>query len=123
MFATMGRHMPPPPAIATSPILWGVEEHVREVFEGTGVELTVERARLQLDPHMDLAEATDFYLSSFGPIIKARELLEPQGKWSALAAELGPVIENMLRDRSEYMIVTGTKQASGASDARHRQND
>ncbi|MGH2446299.1 MAG: class I SAM-dependent methyltransferase [Candidatus Limnocylindria bacterium] len=110
LFATMAGHLPPAPEIAESPMLWGVEEHVRQVFANTRIDLAFERRHLGLDPEIDVSEATAFYISSFGPLITARELLEPQGRWEALALELGPAIEAMMVQPTEYMVVTGTKR-------------
>ena len=110
LFTTVARHMPPPPDIAEAPLLWGVEAHVHSIFDGSGIDLRVERRRIPLDPEIDVAEATDFYVRSFGPVIQARAVLEPQGRWQALSDELRPAIENMLRDPAEYMVVTGTKR-------------
>jgi len=110
VFTTAAGHLPPAPDIAESPLLWGVDEHVHSVFEGSGIDLAIERRRIQLDPDIDVAEATDFYVRSFGPIVQARELLEPQGRWEPLLDELRPAIENMLRDPAEYLVITGTKR-------------
>ena len=37
MFMTVAAHRPPPPEGFQPPVLWGNEEHVRELFDGTGV--------------------------------------------------------------------------------------
>lgn len=72
--------------------LWGDEDHVRHLFDGSGIEL------------------------SFGPIVKARELLEPQGGWLPLRAELNHYFEReTIRSEgqvvwpAEYLVVAGTK--------------
>lgn len=85
---------------------------MRTIFRGSGIELSFGRTHLQLDPDIQVSEATEFYLSSFGPLIKARELLEPQGRWQSLANELRSAIEGMLLEPAEYMVVTGTKDAT-----------
>ena len=109
LFSTVSAHLPPPPAIASPPIRWGVEAHVRELFDGHSVELSFERRRLALDPDIDRAEAVEFYLASFGPLLRARALLEPQGRWQAAEAEIRPAIANMLADPPEYLVITGRK--------------
>src|SRR5215218_8915057 len=38
-FKRMGRYMPPPPDFVSPPLLWGTEQHVRDLFAGTGVDL------------------------------------------------------------------------------------
>ena len=40
MFQIMGRYLPPPPAFATAPPLWGDEHHVRELFARHDVTLS-----------------------------------------------------------------------------------
>lgn len=109
LFLTVSAHLPPPPDIASPPIRWGVEAHVEELFGRQGIELAFERRRLALDPDIDHAEAVEFYLASFGPLIRARALLEPQGRWQAAEAEIRPAIENMLADPPEYLAITGAK--------------
>src|SRR5262245_2528846 len=42
-FITTASHMPPPPEGFQPPLLWGGEDHVRELFEGTGVEPKFDR--------------------------------------------------------------------------------
>lgn len=110
LFATVARHLPPAPDVAAPPVRWGVEDHVRRIFDGTGIGLGFTRELIALDPDIDIGEATEFYLASFGPLVKAREMLEPQGRWQPLAGELGTAIENLLRDPAEYLVVTGTKR-------------
>ena len=40
LFADIGGYMPAPPPIAEPPVLWGTEDHVRELFADTGLELS-----------------------------------------------------------------------------------
>ncbi len=70
-FTMMAGHMPPPPEGFQPPILWGTEDHARELFEGTGVELDFERANVQFEadsPEEFLAE----YERKLPPIVAAR---------------------------------------------------
>ena len=107
LFAVIERHIPPEGD--ASPMLWGVEEHVRECFAGAGIELAFERRSLRLNPDIDVKEAAAFYLASFGPLVRARERLEPQGRWEAAVAELVPAIERIMVTPPEYLLVTGLK--------------
>jgi ubiquinone/menaquinone biosynthesis C-methylase UbiE len=109
-FRVMERHLPPPPPIAQPPLLWGDEEHVRQLFEGAVVELTIERDQLEIDPDVNVDEALEFYLASFGPLVKAREALEPVGRWRALVDDVSPQIRRMATEAAEYLIVTGTRR-------------
>jgi ubiquinone/menaquinone biosynthesis C-methylase UbiE len=114
-FITVASHMPPPPEGFQPPILWGNEDHVRELFEGTGVELDFDRANIQFEgdsPEEFQAE----YERKLPPIVAARAMLEPEGKWEALRADLLELYksENLAEDGSyrslgEYLVTTGTK--------------
>ena len=109
-FSTMARHVPPPPPIAEPPLLWGTEAHLRDIFAGTGVDLEVERTRIPLAPDVEPSEAIDFYLTNFGPLVAARQALEPEGRWAALEADMRPQIALMVADPPEYLVITGTKR-------------
>ena len=114
-FATSARHMPAPPEGFQPPPLWGTEEHVRGLFEGTGVELEFEQAAVefQFDSPED---ATEFYETRFGPVVTAKALLEPEGKWEALREDIVGLWETLntseegdLRFPGEYLIAKGRK--------------
>ena len=67
-FQMLGRHAPPPPGGAVSPLLWGTAEHVRDLFE-SGVQSLdmapgeyVERAATPHEYHRLFKEA-------FGPMV------------------------------------------------------
>jgi SAM-dependent methyltransferase len=92
-----------------SPMLWGVEQHVRDCFAGADIELAFERRSLRLNPAIDVEQAAAFYLAAFGPLVRARERLEPEARWEAAAAELVPAIERMMVTPPEYLLVTGIK--------------
>lgn len=108
--------MPPPPEGFQPPPLWGNEDHVRALFEGTGVELRYEDAAVTFK--FDSAdEATEFYEARFGPVIMAKRMLEPEGKWEALRADLHKQFEEEIAAGGpdgypgEYLLVLGEKAA------------
>jgi SAM-dependent methyltransferase len=78
-FELFGRYMPPPPAGAQPPILWGVEEHVRELFG--------DRVALELTRH-EYVERTpggrqgflDFYKRTFGPVVAIYASLDDEAR-------------------------------------------
>jgi len=87
MFKTIGAHMPPPPPELPSPLMWGVEEHVRSLFGPTGAELTFERRMVPFS--YDSPESwVEYNERVLGPTIMAKAMLEPQGRWDALRNEL-----------------------------------
>ena len=71
MFMITGSFMPPPPEGFQPPIMWGTEEHVRELFEPLGFELEFERkANVFTDESVE-AYSRHFY-ENFGPMVAAR---------------------------------------------------
>jgi len=115
MFKIMGKYLPAPPDYASPPPLWGSEEHTRELFAGTGVEL--EFARGHNPWRFDSAEhLVVFFETNYGPTLKAREKLEAEGRWTELREELHALAErrNEATDGSllvnaEYLITIGRK--------------
>ena len=105
--------LPPTPDFVQPPPLWGSEQHVQTLFEGTAIEL--EFAREAIEFRFDSIEsALEIYETKWGPFIEARELLEPQGLWSELRSHLGAVLERHnlssgfdLRFPGEYLVVVG----------------
>ncbi len=114
MFITTAKHRPPPPEGFQPPILWGDEDHVGQLFEGTGVDLDIERTTVEFKGN----SADDYFEEmerDLPPIVASRELLEPEGKYEALRDEL----LNQFRDSNEaeegwsssneYLLIKGTK--------------
>jgi len=112
MFATLAGYLPPPPAIASRPTLWGEEAHVRALLGGQ-VLLTLERRTVEL-----VASSAELLMSRlqerFGPLIIAQRLLEPE-RYEALLADLRALLatvhsgEGEVRIAGEYLLVSGLK--------------
>jgi SAM-dependent methyltransferase len=103
-FKTLGKHMPPPPPGAQPPVMWGSQDHVRELFEPHGVELEFDQGvvdfRFESVPaYMDMME------NNFGPMVKAREALG-EG-WAAARADLIELEERLNRADDGSMDVAG----------------
>jgi SAM-dependent methyltransferase len=113
-FGAVGAHLPPPPSFASPPIMWGNPDHVRSVFADTGLELAFELASVEFQ-FGSVHEAVDFYETNFGPLVKAREQLEPQGRWVAAHRDLVALYEEHEADDGsltfggEYLVTTGRK--------------
>lgn len=115
MFKTVGAHMPPPPEGLRSPVMWGSEEHVSELFSGSDVELTFERH--MIDFKHDSPESWVGYNERvLGPTIMAKNALSPQGKWEPLREELLELYRanNQAQDGSlhfsaEYLLAVARK--------------
>jgi len=113
LFKVLGSHLPSPPPIAEPPLLWGDEQHVSELFAGTGIELEFERAFSEFAEFGSIEEEIAFTVESFGPLIMARRMLEPQGRWEALLADLRRTVEAR-SGAAEYLLTTGRKLGGDA---------
>lgn len=113
MFQTISKHAPPPPGI-DSPLRWGTEEGVRELF-GDGVsEIRFER-RLSRQPFRSADHYIEFFRTYFGPTQTAYERVGPEGE-QALTEDLRAFLEgaNTAGDRAmvleaEYLQVIATR--------------
>jgi ubiquinone/menaquinone biosynthesis C-methylase UbiE len=114
-FQVTARHLPPPPEGSVPPPMWGVPDHVSELFAGTGVEPRFEQRTV--DMVFDSPEAAvEKYATQFGPVVMAKAMLEPQGRWGAMADDLLAYFREQSEPRgdgvvavAEYLAVTGTK--------------
>jgi ubiquinone/menaquinone biosynthesis C-methylase UbiE len=68
-FRTLGAYAPPPPPGASSPLLWGTEEHVREMFGDRVRSVETSRELVRSGPFDDPQAMCDFYKDNFGPVI------------------------------------------------------
>jgi SAM-dependent methyltransferase len=90
MFMTIAKHVPPPPGVKP-PLLWGVEEQLRELF-GDGIsELSVER-RVSRQTFPSVDAWLDFFRTYFGPVKVAFERVGADGE-AALEADLRGFLE------------------------------
>jgi SAM-dependent methyltransferase len=114
-FATIAKHMPPPPEGFQPPPLWGVDDHVREIFDPTGMEVELEPTTVDFS-----ADSADAFFAEFErdlpPIVMARERLEPEGRWDALRSDLKELYDETneaddgsFRAPQEYVLIKGTK--------------
>jgi ubiquinone/menaquinone biosynthesis C-methylase UbiE len=113
MFKTIAKHAPPPPGVE-SPLRWGTEDGLRELF-GDGVsELRVER-RASRQAFRDVDHFLEFFRTYFGPTKTAYERVGPEGE-EALTADLRAHLEesNTAGERAlvlkpEYLQVVATR--------------
>ena len=111
-FAILARYLPQPYPDAPAPLRWGTEEHVRDLFAGTGMVLQFERQ--SVPSSYDFASIEDgvaFYTSTFGPLIVARRLTEADGRWPDLRGELADFLAHQERERpnAEYLVTLGRR--------------
>jgi ubiquinone/menaquinone biosynthesis C-methylase UbiE len=107
LFRSLGAFMPPPPPLAQPPLLWGAEDHVRELFAGTGVELEFARETIAFPRFDTVDEEVEFAITKFGPMVMARRMLPPD-RWEALLAEQRRLLETQAPD-AEYLVITGRR--------------
>jgi ubiquinone/menaquinone biosynthesis C-methylase UbiE len=73
-FGTLAAYLPPPPPDALPPLLWGSEDHVRELLGEH-----VERLELSRRTYVERSSSPEAYValfkSTFGPVLTAYELL------------------------------------------------
>ncbi len=113
MFQTIAKHAPPPPGL-DSPLLWGTEERLRELF-GSGIsDLRVER-RVSRQPFRSADHYIEFFRQYFGPTQMAYERVGPEGE-QALTDDLKAFLEgaNTAGERAmvleaDYLEVIATR--------------
>lgn len=113
-FRTISGHMPPPPPGFSPPPLWGSADHVRKLFEGTGVEL--EFAHETVEMVFDSPEETlEEYETKFGPVVMAKAALAAQDRWEPLRDDLLSLYgrwqtpDGEVRIGAEYLVTTGRR--------------
>jgi SAM-dependent methyltransferase len=112
LFKLTGTFLPPPPEGVQPPPLWGVEDHVNEVFAAVGATPAIARETCVLHFASE-QEALDEYLTNFGPFVTARTVLEPQGRWPEFQEALADLIHRFavadgggITISSEYFLIT-----------------
>jgi ubiquinone/menaquinone biosynthesis C-methylase UbiE len=113
MFRTIAKHAPPPPGVE-SPLLWGTEDRLRELF-GDGIsDLRVE-PRVSRQPFRSAKHFVEFFRTYFGPTQMAYERVGAEGE-GALTNDLQEFLEaaNTAGDRAmvleaEYIEVIATR--------------
>lgn len=74
IFRVVGSYMPPPPDFASPPLLWGTEDHVREMFASVANGFEFERHSATIEWE-SIDGWGDFFLDRFGPFVTARRML------------------------------------------------
>jgi SAM-dependent methyltransferase len=113
LLRTVAARLPPPPDFAESPLLWGTEDHVREMLEPHGFELEFERDVVVFE--FSSVEAwVDHYAENFGPIVMAKATLGDA--WPELRTALIDTFESLnladdggFRTEAEYLRTVGKK--------------
>lgn len=85
LFRTVGAHVPPPAGVQ-SPMLWGTEGHLRELF-GEGIASLEVQERTFTFRFQSAEEFATFFRQWYGPTLKAFEALEGAAR-DALESDL-----------------------------------
>jgi ubiquinone/menaquinone biosynthesis C-methylase UbiE len=75
IFAVVAPYMPPPPPNASPPELWGIEEHLRELF-GDRIESLEMRESRFTERAASPEEYVAFYKETFGPVLSIYNALQ-----------------------------------------------
>jgi ubiquinone/menaquinone biosynthesis C-methylase UbiE len=110
MFRASAPYMPPPPEGFVPPVMWGEQEHVRGLFENSGVELEFDVRTITFEG--DSVEAwVEKDERILGPSVMAKAALEQQGRYEELRrdvvnlyGEFNEADDGSFRAPAEYLI-------------------
>jgi SAM-dependent methyltransferase len=108
VFRVSSSYMPPPPDFASPPILWGTEDHVREMFGAAATDFEFERHSATIEWE-SINGFADFFMDRFGPMVTARNLLgerfeELREEILAIWAKANEAHDGRLRLPQEYLL-------------------
>ena len=78
LFRTIGRHVPPPEGLKPA-ALWGSEERIRELFGDAVTSVSFKDGAITIG-FLSPEHFADFFISNYGPTLKASEALEGERK-------------------------------------------
>ena len=102
LFKLVGTHVPPPAGLR-SPVQWGTEARLRELFGDRIAELTVEKRHLVFR-YRSPATWIDYWRRYYGPTLKAFEAVGEDGR-GALEQDLLELIARFNRADDGTMVV------------------
>jgi SAM-dependent methyltransferase len=102
MFGVVGKYLTPPPGL-TSPLAWGTESRVRELFGGRVKSLEL-RPRTVTFRFLSPAHLVKTFRTHYGPTLKTFEALD-EAKRAALAADLEALVRRRNRNSGDPVAV------------------
>jgi len=102
LFKTIGRHVPPPAGLR-SPIQWGTQERLEELFGDSIAELRTEKRHYTFRDRSPQA-FVDYWRRFYGPTLKAFENVGVVG-YAGLEADIIDLIEQFNRADDGTMVV------------------
>ena len=103
LFRVVSKHVAPPPGVR-SPLLWGTDEHIQELFTGSAsIAHTVRdfAFRYRSPEHF-----VDVFRAFYGPVHKAFLTLDAEGQ-AALEADLIALLQKLDRGGADGLVVPG----------------
>ena len=113
LFKTLGAHVPPPAGLR-SPMEWGREDRLRELFAGSVRSLTVTEQTFVFR-YASAQAFVDAFRTYYGPMVKAFESLDDAGRTAleadllALAGSFDTATDGTLRAPSTYVEVVAAR--------------
>lgn len=102
LFKTIGAHVPPPAGVK-SPVLWGAEAHINELFGQQAQSIRCE-SRLFNFRYLSAAHFMQIFRDYYGPTHKAFAALDMTGK-QALERDIVALLNEMNTAGAESLIV------------------
>ena len=102
LFKVIGKHVPPPAGLR-SPIQWGTEARLRELFIGQIADMTVEK-RFYTFRDRSPERYVDYWRTFYGPTLKAFDAVGESGR-AALEADIVDLIGRFNRADDGTMVV------------------
>ena len=119
MFRASAPYMPPPPEGLVPPVMWGEQQHVRELFANSDVELNFELRTITFEG--DSVEAwVEKDERILGPSVMAKAALEQQGRYDELRRDIVDLYagfneadDGSFRAGSEYLLTLARMPGDG----------
>ncbi len=102
LFKLIGAHVPPPAGVK-SPVMWGTEFHLEELFGNQAAQIRCER-RIFNFRYRSAAHFVQIFRDYYGPTHKAFAALDTRGK-QALESDLVALLEQLNTAGAESLVV------------------
>ncbi len=102
LFRTIGRHVPPPPGVA-SPAAWGTETFLVEAFGPQAADIRIEHKHFNFRCR-SARHWIDVFRASYGPVLKAFAALDVE-RQAVLDADLQALLARFDRGGTRSLVV------------------
>lgn len=103
LFKTLGKYLPPPPAGAKSPALWGTPQRITEMFGAAAASIRAERRHFTFR-YRSPEHFLEIFRNYYGPVLKAFAALDETNR-QGLSRDLLALIGRMNAATDGAMIV------------------